>query len=134
GAGDTPSLAIASSDDKIFVGGQFTNTTNLGATRLTAAGTQDAFVAAYHAIDGSPVWDQQFGGANASSYAPSIAVAANHLTVAVSFSLAPIIVGTQTLTPASGDIAITKLDPSTGMPVVTPSQFSIFHAKPIRCL
>ena len=56
---------IAEPHERIFVGGSFdasTMTVNTQpATTLTRAGTRSAFVIAYNATSGSPVWAKKFG-------------------------------------------------------------------------
>ena len=119
---DSP-RAIAVNGSRVFVGGSFSGTTNLGGADIQARGNYDAFVAAYDFSDGTHVWSHGFGSSLADSVS-SLSASPTRLAVGIALGDS-ITIGTQTLTLNSGDsrdIAITRLDLSTGEPRVA-SQF-----------
>lgn len=117
GADSEFSRAIASDGTHVFVGGMFLATTNLGGANMTVAGGFDAFVASYNIADGTHAWSQRYGGAN-TDIAVSLAANASRLAVGISFA-GPMTLGTQMLTPNGVDVAITRLNPTTGTPTLS---------------
>lgn len=115
---------LTSDGDRVFVGGQFRGTTNLGGAPLTAMGMTDGFAAAYNVDDGGPLWSESFGATNASDGITSIAAGAGRLTAAIEFDLSPLVLGGTTLTPVHDDVALVRLNPDTGAPTTTANQFS----------
>ena len=117
GSNSEYSKSMASDGTHVFVGGMFLATTNLGGTNMTTAGGFDAFVASYNIADGTYAWSQRYGGANTES-AVSLAANTNRLAVGISFD-GPVTLGTQVLTPNGVDVAITRLNPTTGAPTLS---------------
>jgi hypothetical protein len=105
--------SIATDGSHIFVGGAFSHTANLGSGDMTATGRVDALVASYNASDGTYVWDQQFGG-EIVTQAVSIAVNPMKFVVNILFSNETITIGTETFTAVADDVALVRLNPSTG--------------------
>lgn len=107
--------AIAVSGGRVFVGGSFIGTTNLGGANIQARASYDAFVVAYDLSDGNHIWSHGFGSSLADGIS-SLSVNSTRLAVAIRFEDA-ITIGTQTLTLNPGDsrdLAIARLDLSTG--------------------
>lgn len=124
GSGWTDSGVIATDGSHLFVGGEFSGTVNLGGFDLAAAGTGlDAFVASYNASDGSHVWSERFGGTG-TDYTASIASSSTQLAVGINFDIDPITIGTRTFMPANEDVAIARLNLSTGAPSAASTQFA----------
>lgn len=116
GAGADYPHSIASDGTHVFVGGEFLATTNLGGSDLTTAGSFDAFVASYNFSDGTHAWSQRYGGMN-SDDTRSIAANTTRLSASIQFS-GTMPIGTQNLTAAQQDIALARLNATTGAPSV----------------
>jgi len=115
--------AIATDGSHLFVGGMLGGATNLGGSDLIVVdGSFDAFVAAYNASDGSHAWSERFGGSNA-DITNSIAASSTKLAVAINFSVDTITIGTRTFMTKNDDVAIARLNPSTGAPSEAATQF-----------
>jgi hypothetical protein len=115
GASQDAAYALSTDGTRIFVGGYFRGTTNLGGTDLVAAGASDGFVAAYDAGDGSPAWSKRFGDTG-SDETSAIAASSRQLAVSLGFGDA-ITIGAQSFTASSGQsTAIAQLDLATGEP------------------
>ncbi len=120
--------AITATGNRVFVGGLFAGTTNLGGANIQARGSNDAFVAAYDFSDGTHIWSHGFGSSLADGVS-SLSANPTRLAAVMGFG-DTISIGTQTLTLSSGDsrdLAIIRLDLSTGEPRVA-SQFG--HGSP----
>ena len=107
--------AIATDGSRVFVGGRFQQTTNLGGTPLTSVDSPDAFMAAYQVADGAHVWSQRFGdrGLNAIE---AIAATQTKLIATVAFT-GGLSLEQQSFTTSPigvGDVAILRLDPANG--------------------
>jgi len=128
GSGAAYSGVIATDGSRIFVGGEFFGTVNLGGFDLewvgpTVGGTFDAFVASYNASDGSHVWSERFGGMRL-EMTTSIASSSTRLAVGINFS-DTFTIGTRTFKAETDeDVAIARLNPSTGAPSATATQFA----------
>lgn len=59
----------ADANGNVYLGGHFTRTVSLGATVLTSAGSEDAFVAKWSSASRSFVWARQVSGGNAEEVA-----------------------------------------------------------------
>lgn len=119
GTSEDTSYALATDGARIVVGGQFGGTANFGGADLTSAGGFDAFVSAYGAGDGTPLWSSCFGSASNDG---TFGIAANQtqLTATISF-VDTMKIGDQTLTPSVSDIenpdtAIVRLEQASGSP------------------
>ena len=107
----------------VYVGGGFSNTTNLGGPNLTATiGTNPptgGFVASYETTGGSHIWSQQYGGDIF-----SIAASATKLVVGITFS-GTITLGSSSFTSTGPyDILLAGLSSSAGTPGTAFSQFA----------
>lgn len=109
--------SIATDGDHIFLGGVMGGTVNLGGSDMTATGRLDAFVASCSSSDGTHVWSQRFGGTVVTD-AASLAVSPTRLAANISFSNESITIGTQTFVADNTDVAIVRLNPSTGVPIL----------------
>ena len=127
-SGATYSEVIATDGSRIFVGGEFFGTVNLGGFDLdwvgpAVGGTFDAFVASYNASDGSHVWSERFGGMGL-DMTTSIASSSTRLAVGINFD-DTFTIGTHTFkTESYEDVAIARLNPSTGAPSAASTQFA----------
>jgi hypothetical protein len=131
GAGTSSTIprAIATDGRLVFVGGQFTNTTNLGGGNLTATAEQgtgdptDAFLAAYNASDGRHVWSTRFGGSD-SDFVSSIAANETKLAISMGFR-GTISLGSQSFTAGpSFDSVIARINRLSGAPEPGVTQFA----------
>lgn len=125
GSGAAYSGVIATDGSHLFVGGEFSGTVNLGGFDLDAANSlfPDAFVASYNASDGSHVWSERFGGIG-HDMTTSIASSSTRLAVGINFD-DTFTIGTRTFKAESDeDVAIARLNPSTGAPSATSTQFA----------
>jgi hypothetical protein len=109
--------ALATDGARVFIGGTFAGTTNLGGSDLLAAGATDAFVASYNAADGTPAWSRRFGGTYSTTYyneeTLSIAATPSQLAIILNF-YGTITLGSQSFN--AGGIAIARLDQTSGEP------------------
>ena len=98
----------------VFVVGDFNGTVQLGATTLSSAGGDNAFVAKWSAATGSFVWAQRLGG-TANDYGNAIAVSGANVYVGGLFRSPSVQAGTTTLVNAgalgsnSSDAFVVKL-------------------------
>jgi hypothetical protein len=86
-------------------------------------GKQDAFVAAYNVTDGSHVWSQNFGGTGSQCNTVTIAADMSRLAMGVSYD-GPLTIGSNALTTSGTDVALARLNPTTGLPSATVSTFA----------
>jgi hypothetical protein len=112
--------SIASDGKRVIVSGIFSGTKNVGGRDMVATGRGDAFVVSMDASDGTYMWSQRFGG-TAVTDAASLSASSSRLAMALEFSSETIVIGTQSYTAAANDTdtAIVKLNPSTGVPILT---------------
>lgn len=108
---------------RVYVGGGFRGTINVGGSDLTAAGNdRNAFVASYNTADGAHVWSEQFAGTG-DQETTSITANFTKLAVVVDFELGKITIGTSTFTADYTNVVIARLNPMTGAATAAAAQF-----------